>query len=326
MFTQSTTSPFRFPNVPHLLRQWWRFNPILTSLSVAMGITTILGFIGIALDPRLVMNAPVWAKTTKFAISISVYAATFLWMLPLITSRPRLARWVGNGIGLILYLEMALIILQAIRGQVMHFNVSTPFDSALWSIMGTTIVILWLLSMVGAFLLIRQKIANPALAAGIRWGAVIMVIGLGLGFLMTSPTADQMAVLQSGQPSDLIGAHTVGRADGGDGLPLLGWSTTHGDLRIAHFIGLHAFQIIPLVGWWLGQRRETWLKDSHRVALVWVSAASYLGLTLLTAWQALRGQPIIAPDMLTVSVFATLVASAVIIAGGITMVARQKMA
>lgn len=326
MVTQPSTPSFRLPNVPHLLRQWWQFNPILTSLSVAMVITTILGFIGIALDPRLVMNAPVWAKTTKFSISVTLYAATFLWMLPLVTSRPRLARWVGNGIGLILYFEMALIILQAIRGRAMHFNYSTALDGTLFGIMSVTIVLLWIISMVGAFLLIRQKMANPALTWGIRLGAVVMVIGMGLGFLMTSPTPDQMAVLQSGQPSDFIGAHTVGAPDGGDGLPLLGWSTTHGDLRIAHFIGLHAFQIIPLVGWWLGQRRETWLKDNHRVLLVWVSAVSYLGLTLLTAWQALRGQPLIAPDTLTVGVFATLVASAVVIKGGITTMARQKMA
>lgn len=326
MVTQSGTSSFRLPNVPHLLRQWWHFNPILTSLTIAMVVTTILGFIGIVVDPRLVTNAPVWAKTTKFSISVTLYAATFLWMLPLVTSRPRLARWVGNGIGLILYFEMALIILQAIRGRAMHFNYSTAFDGALFGVMSATIVLLWVISMVGAFLLIRQKMTNPALAWGIRLGAVVMVIGMGLGFLMTSPTPDQMAVLQSGQPSDFIGAHTVGAPDGGEGLPLLGWSTTHGDLRIAHFVGLHAFQIIPLVGVWLAQRRELWLKDSHRVALVWVSAASYLGLTLLTAWQALRGQPLIAPDALTVGVFIALAVGTAVIAGGITTIARQRMA
>jgi hypothetical protein len=325
MVTQSTTSSFRFPNVPRLVRDWWHYNPILTSLTIAMVVTTLLGFIGIALDPRLVTNAPVWAKTTKFAISVTLYAATFLWMLPLVTSRPRLAKWVGNGIGLILYFEMALIILQAIRGQAMHFNYSTVLDGTLFGIMSVTIVMLWVVSMVGAFLLIRQKMANPALAWGIRLGAVVMVIGMGLGFLMTSPTSDQMAVLQSGQPSDFIGAHTVGAPDGGDGLPLLGWSTTHGDLRIAHFVGLHAFQIIPLVGWWLGERRETWLKDTHRVALVWVSAGSYLGITLLAAWQALRGQPLIAPDALTIGALVILLLSAVLISGAVLGMARRQV-
>ncbi len=256
MVTQSVSRSFRSPNVPHLLRHWWKFNPILTSLTLVMGVTTTLGLIGLALDTRLVTNAPVWAKTTKFSISVTLYAAIFLWMLPMVTARPRLARWVGNGIGLILYFEMALIILQAMRGRAMHYNFSTVVDGTLFGIMSVTIVLLWIISMVGTFLLIRQKLANPALAWGIRLGTVVMVIGMGLGFLMTSPTTGQMAVLQSRQASDFIGAHTVGAPDGGEGLPLLGWSTTHGDLRIAHFVGLHAFQITPLVGWWLGQRRK----------------------------------------------------------------------
>lgn len=320
------TSTVPFPNIPQQLKRWWQYNPILTGLTVAMVITTILGFIGIALDPRLVTNAPVWAKTTKFSISVTLYTATFLWMLPLVTTRQQWAKRVGDGIGILLALEMALIILQAIRGRAMHFNYSTPLDGALFGVMTVTIVILWIVSMVGAFLLIRQKMANPALAWGIRLGAVLMVIGMGLGFLMTSPTPDQLAVMEGGQMSDFIGAHTVGASDGGAGLPLLGWSTTHGDLRVAHFVGLHAFQVIPLIGWWLGQRREAWLTHRHRVALVAVSAGSYLALTLLTAWQALRGQPLLAPDGLTLAALAALVIATIVIGGAIVLAARRRLA
>lgn len=43
-----------------------------------------------------------------------------------------------------------------------------------------------------------------------------------------------------------MGSHWIG-GDQTDatGIPLLGWSTTGGDLRPAHFLGMHVMQILP---------------------------------------------------------------------------------
>jgi hypothetical protein len=84
----------------------------------------------------------------------------------------------------------------------------------------------------------------------------------------------------------------VGAPDGGSGLPGVGWSTEHGDLRIPHFFGMHAIQIIPFLGWLISRRR-----DSTRP--IFVLAASYFAVTSILMSQALRGQSIVEPDSAT---------------------------
>jgi hypothetical protein len=48
--------------------------------------------------------------------------------------------------------------------------------------------------------------------------------------------------------------HTIGAPDGGAGLPFFNWSTQHGDLRAAHFLGMHALQLLPLMGYYISRR------------------------------------------------------------------------
>jgi hypothetical protein len=308
---------------PALLKKAWAFNPTLTLLLVAMLITSVLGFIGLAADPRTVLNAPTWAKTTKFSISTVFYSATLLWMLTFIKGRPRLVNFLGTSIGGILLFEMAAIILQGARARAMHFNVATPLDATLWSLMTGTIFVLYFINLIGAALLLFTRIAEPALAWGIRLGFLVMVLGMTQGFLMPGPNDDQLARLQAGEKVDLIGAHTVGAPDGGPGLPLLGWSTTHGDLRIGHFVGLHGMQAIPLLAFLVSRRRERWLKNGHRKLLVAIGAAGYTGLVALVTWQALRGQPLFSPDGLTLATLGALIAVTLAAGAAVVLAARR---
>lgn len=103
------------------------------------------------------------------------------------------------------------------------------------------------------------------------------------------------------------GSRRVGdaRENGGPGLPFLGWSTTHGDLRIGHFVGIHGAQVLPLFGLWLSRRRR-WPLWS-RLTFVWTAALFYLGLVALVTWQALRGQSAVAPDALQLGALGLLI-------------------
>jgi hypothetical protein len=311
-------------NLLEFIRRSSSLSRALTALTIACATIAVLALLGVFADPRQVLGQPVWAKTTKFSISIALYGASMLWILGLLKDRaPRAVRVVSNAIAATLGLEMILLITQAIRGRAMHFNIATPLDTALWSIMGFSIVIFWGFALVTAIVMLFQRLESRSLTLSLRLGLIVVLIGFAQGFLMTGPNNLQMSALQSGQKLDLVGAHTVNAIrDGGPGIPFLGWSTDHGDLRVGHFIGIHAIQLIPLLGLFLMRRRESWLTESHRVGLVWVGAIGYLGLVGLATLQALRDQSIIAPDALTITAFSSLIGVVLIACAAIVTHAR----
>ena len=308
----------------NIFQRAWQFNKMLSLLVIVNIGLLALGLMGLAADPRTVLNAPVWAKTTKFAISVMVYGGTLLWMLTYIKSRPRVAQFVGTATGAILLFEMGILVLQAVRGVPMHFNLATPFDTAVWRVMTVTIIAFFIIDVIGAVFLLREKMPNRVLATSIRLGLVVALIGMALAFAMTAPNATQMTALQAGQTISMMGAHNVGAMIDGQTrmLPFLGWNMEGGDLRIAHFIGMHGAQVIPLIGFLVLRRKEAWLREGHRVALVWAGALGYLGLVLLTFWQALRNQSIVSPDVTTVGVLVGLVS--VVVLAGVGIVAHAK--
>ena len=274
----------------------WRFAPLLTGTGVALTLLTAAFLVGVLLDPREVMGAPRWLKPAKFAISTGIYALTFAWMLTHVRGRPTLVRWAGRITAWVLVVEVGLIALQAGRGTTSHFNQTTLLNGWITATTGVAILALWVMSIAVAVALLRQPFTDRALAASLRSGLWITIAGAAVGIYMATPSAEQWQTLRSGVRPDYIGAHSVGGVDGGPGLTAVGWSTEHGDLRVAHFVGLHAMQVIPLVGWWLARRGAS---QRRRLALVRVAAASYAGLVAIALVQALRAQPVTRPDAWT---------------------------
>ncbi|BCL83921.1 hypothetical protein ccbrp13_63860 [Ktedonobacteria bacterium brp13] len=124
-----------------------------------------------------------------------------------------------------------------LRGTSSHFNFTTPFDSVVFETMGGAVAVLWLAGAVLAVFLLLQRLPDPAWAWALRFSIIIALAGILAACLMLVSTPSQMASI----PQKIMGAHSVGVADGGPGLPILGWSTVGGDLRIPHFFGLHSF-------------------------------------------------------------------------------------
>lgn len=317
MASNLTVSPFLWQR--DLLGGVWRRNAPLTALVVGMAAFLVISLIGLAVDSTMITGAPAWMKPLKFAISIAVYGATLLWMLTFIPDRPRLVAVVSWGLLIGFALEMVLIATQVVRGTTSHFNMATPFDAAVWNAMGGAIVAMWLLNVVVAVLLLRRRFAPASVVWGVRLGLIAALIGMAVAFLMTQPTPDQVAVMDAVGSSPIVGAHAVGVADGGPGLPIVGWSTTGGDLRAAHFFGLHALQGLPLLGLALARLGRPALSPRSRSQLVAIAGLAWIGLIVLLTWQALRGQSVVAPDSLTLAALAglfglTAIATAAVVA------------
>ena len=114
------------------------------------------------------------------------------------------------------------------------------------------------------------------------WRGMIAIAGASIGGLMGVPTREQLSGIRDGA---VLGGHTVGASDGGPGLPVTGWSQSHGDLRVPHFAGLHAMQVLPLVG--VGHRAAPCTGKAHQVALVRAAAGGDAALVGIMLWQAL---------------------------------------
>ena len=259
-------------------------DPLLFWIGAAMMLTFIVCVLISIGDTRTILGLNPWIKPMKFLVSVTIFLWTVAWFMPETRcqapmdrggawhhriDKRQIVRWT---IGLAMIIEIACIILQSARGAPSHFNTTSPFDTAIFAVMATTIgfnntavlILLWI---------IRRD--TPPHRAGYLWG-----IRLGVAIFLLACTQGVVIILNN--------AHTVGAPDGGPGLPFVNWSTTAGDLRIAHFFGMHAMQALPLLGFLLDRSRM----PARNV----VFAASFLWLVVMGALlaTALAGRPVLA--------------------------------
>lgn len=276
-----------------LVRQLWNSSPPLTAVGLVMLVVAAGSVAGIFLDTRIITGAPAWLKPFKFAVSTAIYSLTLAWIFQWLSAWPRVRRIVGWTTAIVFVLEVAIIDAQAWRGTTSHFNVSTLLDGILFGIMGVAIVVQTFVSVAVAMALWRQQFSDRALGWALRLGMTLTIVGALTGPLMTRPTAEQLEAVRAGGRMTITGAHSVGGVDGGPGVPVTGWSREHGDLRVPHFIGLHAIQSLALIA--VGLRRWR-VAEAVRVRMMLAATASYGSLFVLLLWQALRGQSLVAPD------------------------------
>ena len=229
-----------------------------------------------ALDPRLLASGVnVWVKPTKFLVSVGVFALTAAWFFGYVRPERRTARamrWTAAILILAGTLELAWIGWQGARGLESHFNNDTAFYGLMYSLMGLFAVLL-----IGTVLPLAWEIGRRPAAGLSRDYVAAVVSGLLLTFLLGGILGGYM----SAQPGHAVGAE-------GGHVPLVGWNRSGGDLRAAHFLGIHAEQAIPLLGALVAgaAARTRWL-------ILAAGIAAYVAVTLGIFFQAVAGRPLL---------------------------------
>lgn len=267
------------PAVP-LWNELERRQPKLARWGLLLLIAAIpLTIAGLA-DPRTINGVSVWVKPVKFLVSTGVYLWTLGWFFGYLApgaQRTRAGRYVVHATPALIVLEMAWIIGMATIGEPSHFNRASPLAAVLYGLAGFAALGLTASMLVQGVMLARDR--SVSLPPAFR---LSLVLGSVIGFVGTIAFAGFMA---SGQ------GHWVGGiASDAAGLPLMGWSTTGGDLRVAHFWATHAQQFVPLAGAILVRSRFGWTSRG-----VWTTAFAYTAFVVFTFAQALGGQPFLAP-------------------------------
>jgi hypothetical protein len=281
---------------------------VLAIGAVIGALILVVALVGLVVDHRLITGAPAWLKPAKFAVSITVYLLTLRWVLAQVRGHRRaVAVATGVSVGVTL-LELVWIGAQAARGVSSHYDEASAFDAATYFAAGALITTLFVVTLVTGLLVLRRTGLDAGVAAGIRWGLGVCLVGMFEAVLMVTNSRWNAS-----------GGHTVGAPDGGPGMPGTDWSLDHGDLRIGHFVGLHAFQTLPLLAWLL--LRATSLDPRTRARLVAVAGCAQAVLVVLVTWQALRGQPLLRPDGATLLAAAAL---AVLTAAGAGVVLSRR--
>ncbi|MDX2063404.1 MAG: hypothetical protein SFY70_10120 [Bacteroidia bacterium] len=258
-----------------MFTHFWARSPLLTQAGLGLLVIGLLLIPVAFLDSRVITGQSAWIKPIKFAFSGGIFLLTVAWLLGDFTLPVRYRRLLEWSFLLVMWVEVVLIAIQASRGIPSHYNITTPLNAAIFGTMGAAIFFNTFLVALVAVAYLVPLWGGGSLPVAYRWavaGALLLVIFSG--WVGTQMVAHR--------------GHTIGAPDDGPGLPLLGWSTTGGDLRWAHFLGLHGLQLV-LLSWHLLRALPTARVGVTVGLLVVVS-----GLTVASYVQALQGKPVVA--------------------------------
>jgi hypothetical protein len=244
-------------------------SPLLVRTALVFFLLFGLTYALTGIDPRLVNGVSGWEKPAKFFLSLALHIATLAWGLSLLDEtnrRSRFVRYSSNTFLAAAVFELAYLSFQAARGEASHFNVSTPFTSIMYTLMGIGAVTLTIVTALLGWRILRVR-------------KDVMGFATGWGFILAAISTTVVAGYLSSMGSHWIG----GDQTDATGLPFFHWSTTGGDLRVAHFFSLHIMQALPLIAWFFHDKR----------VVAFAGFAGVLAVALL-AVQALMGIPLLA--------------------------------
>lgn len=255
----------------NFISELYNRNRALTLMGLAMLLLSAMLLILIPGHSKEVLGINSLIKPLKFALSLWIFNWTMAWFSPEFADRTYVKR-LSRLIVVTTIFEQGVITMQAFRGTVSHFNFDAIPDFVLFLLMGVLIVWLTVFVSMGARNLRKQ-------AGGLHI-PYRLAIYLGIWMFVLSGVI--------GGVMSAINTHAIGTTMGGPGLVFLNWSTIAGDLRVSHFFGLHALQLLPFIA---DQFERNGLHREQSKQLIKSVTAVYLVFVLFTLAQALMMIP-----------------------------------
>ncbi len=247
----------------------------LAFYGMALLVLSAIALILQSVDPRVLgSGVNIWVKPAKFLSAIGIFALTAAWFFGYVRTERRHAPPMKAAVWLLIAagtFELAWISWQAAHGLESHFNHDTPFYTTMYALMGLFAVLL-----VGTTIPLAWEIARRPAQHLDRDFVAAIVTGLLLTFLLGGMLGGYMSSQSS---------HSVGL--GGGRTFLFGWNRSGGDLRIAHFLGIHAEQAIPILA---ALTAAAGLGVRTRWVLLIGGGIAYTTITLAVFAQALAGR------------------------------------
>lgn len=262
--------------LPQITRASSAGSPLLWRAALAFLTVFVLLYAGTFIDGRLFNGVSVWEKPAKFFLSLSLQMATLAWGLALLPTAERQAPAIRSASLITLAAavgEVIYITFRAARGEASHFNETTTLAALLYVLMGVGAVTLSATTSFVGWRILRQAPSSS------------LAFATGLGFML----AGLLAILSGGYMGQHGGHWVGGDQTDATGLAFFHWSTTGGDLRVAHFFALHIMQALPVLGFLFRD-----FSPPQARGLISLGALLWIGLTFLTFLQALSGRPFVA--------------------------------
>jgi hypothetical protein len=247
-------------------------NPLLTTTgNIFLALAVFLACMSFITETQVLgINAMI--KPLKFALSTWIYAWSMAYLLFYLKNQKRVRKYSILAC-VVMVFENAVITVQAFRGTISHFNQYELIGGIMYALMG--IMIVWLTTATGVltvrYLRQTEHTIEPAKVLSVRIGLVLFVVFSFFGGYMS-----------------VINSHNVGGEMGKVGLTFINWSTQFGDLRVAHFFGIHSLQLIPVLGFYVSNK----IQNEHKSkTVIWVFSLLYVAFLCFTIMQAIQGKP-----------------------------------
>jgi uncharacterized membrane protein len=228
---------------------------------------TIFCFIKAIYHHDSILGTGAYLKPLKYFTTLALFSWSIGWLIHHLYSTV-IKKVVSISCAITMLIYSGIILLQSNKGVTSHYNLNTPFDKMLYYLLILMAFVFFMANVLLTVTFFNQKKIRISqhYTWGIRMGLLFFTFTLLIGFLMI-----------------INMSHTVGGEDGGKGLPFLNWSSSNGDLRVSHILGVLALQIIPLMSYY-------WFKTKTQVIAF---SVLYITVTVIFLITALMGLPLI---------------------------------